>query len=645
MPKKRDPVKGGAPMARIREDSRLMRTHESMVDFIHGRPATGNILDLFTSGLLGLDFLRTLEGELEDDIVYSDDDDDGDDDHHHHHHHHLNAHDAAYKNLKPHPRIKQLTNEEADKHAKDLMEEEERRKDKTVKNKRKKLRKKEKKRLEKGNTVKDILPEEEKEKSHSDNLMENPVIESKTEAKDSPESGTQAASCDEKSSNNKEENLKEINKTEDQQQKQNFDLNNSSASTTKPVAEETRSERPAADRKKKKTKLLDVSPSEEEKPKVVKKLKEKKKKTMKMKEEEKHDPNEESSIDPAAEESAQRSRELAAFGNRLASLGQYETAVQCFTDAIKYNPQESKLFGNRSLCYERLQRYDEALRDADQALSMEPNWIKGLFRKGKALCGLKRYYEASLIYREVLKLEASSGEASQELKRAQTLHLMEMGFSWTQSSEALKRHATLEQAVEALFGEESNPGRGEVGACRAKADAAAAAEEDDSDGGEWIHLRTSRPRMQQVKVSDAQSRSNSQSPTPRSGNPVKLEIFSVWVGSLSPAITYSTLHELFSRAGTVHSIKMLLEQQCVFVNYTSVEDCDRAIQCFNGMVVEGSPLSVRYPNKFRLAMSSAATSDPFPRLNLYKKECFFWRTVGCTRLGLHLPTRPGAQAR
>lgn len=36
----------------------------------------------------------------------------------------------------------------------------------------------------------------------------------------------------------------------------------------------------------------------------------------------------------------------------------------------------------------------------------------------------QRYYEASLIYREVLKLDASSGEAEQELKRAQTLHLM-----------------------------------------------------------------------------------------------------------------------------------------------------------------------------------------------------------------------------
>lgn len=48
-----------------------------------------------------------------------------------------------------------------------------------------------------------------------------------------------------------------------------------------------------------------------------------------------------------------------------------------------------RLFGNRSLCYERLEQYDNALRDADLALSMQPKWIKGLFRKGKALCGLK----------------------------------------------------------------------------------------------------------------------------------------------------------------------------------------------------------------------------------------------------------------
>lgn len=36
-----------------------------------------------------------------------------------------------------------------------------------------------------------------------------------------------------------------------------------------------------------------------------------------------------------------------------------------------------------------MQQYAEAYRDADRALSIEPRWIKGLFRKGKALCGLK----------------------------------------------------------------------------------------------------------------------------------------------------------------------------------------------------------------------------------------------------------------
>ncbi|KAG7277109.1 hypothetical protein CRUP_031322 [Coryphaenoides rupestris] len=133
----------------------------------------------------------------------------------------------------------------------------------------------------------------------------------------------------------------------------------------------------------------------------------------------------------------------------------------------------SPLFGNRSFCYERLQQYEWALWDAEAALDLEPQWVKGLFRRGKALCGLKRYYEASLTYKDILKQESSSAEALQELKRAQTLHLMEMGFSWEQSCAALKEHASLEEAVVVVEEEE---------------------EEDDDDDeekeeeGEWIVL-------------------------------------------------------------------------------------------------------------------------------------------------------------
>lgn len=48
-----------------------------------------------------------------------------------------------------------------------------------------------------------------------------------------------------------------------------------------------------------------------------------------------------------------------------------------------------RLFGNRSFCFEKMQEYTKALVDAELSLSMCPGWVKGLFRKGRALAGLK----------------------------------------------------------------------------------------------------------------------------------------------------------------------------------------------------------------------------------------------------------------
>lgn len=51
-----------------------------------------------------------------------------------------------------------------------------------------------------------------------------------------------------------------------------------------------------------------------------------------------------------------------------------------------------RLFGNRSFCFERMRLYMKALDDAELSLSMCPGWVKGLFRKGRALVGLKVNY-------------------------------------------------------------------------------------------------------------------------------------------------------------------------------------------------------------------------------------------------------------
>uniref|UniRef100_A0A3Q2NYG3 Si:dkey-33c12.4 n=2 Tax=Fundulus heteroclitus TaxID=8078 RepID=A0A3Q2NYG3_FUNHE len=616
MPRKKQIVRGGPPVPRIREESRLMRTHESMVDYLSGRSAGGSFLDALAPAFFRLQFSMCLEDDLidsdDDDDYYYDDDDDDD--------------YPRYATNKPleveHPQIKQLTDEEA----KEFMEEEKRRKERTLRNKRKKKRKKEKKRIEKENALKEKLPEEEEEDKlgSSENQEQTCIIDENSEENTPPESAESQTAAEEAGSveladDTREKDIVKINPAEDEQHKE-LNLNNLSAASTKLGPEEKCIKKPRKEKKKEKSKAAEVQQPEEENVHVVEKPEVQRKSE--------HETNKEKMRDPVDEELAKRSIELASMGNRLAASGQYEMAVSCFTDAIKYNPKEFKLFGNRSLCYERLQHYENALRDADLALSMEPNWIKGLFRKGKALCGLKRYYEASLIYKDVLSLESTSDEAARELKRAQTLHLMEMGFSWAQSTEALKTHATLEEAVEALFASRSGRDPEGAHAIGDRADQPLAQEEDhEDDHGEWTVLQTTRPRTQQVRDLDClgQIRSQSQSPTPRSRSSGKPELFSVWVGTLGPAMTYPKLHELFSRVGRVYSIKMLLEQQCAFVNYTRKDECEQAIQCLNGMVVEGAPLTVRYPFK-----NHTGEAEPF-RASPYKKECFFWRTTGCTR--------------
>ncbi|XP_060938497.1 uncharacterized protein si:dkey-33c12.4 isoform X2 [Limanda limanda] len=511
------------------------------------------------------------------------------------------------------------TDEKDDKD--EIKAEEERSKEKKQKNKRKKTRRKEKKQSEKENTVN--LPEEEPGNSDSsENPEENPSTDNNTEANKSPEcdktqNETKAAGDEERSVvNNREENLATINKKEEvkeDEKEKEFDSNNSYA--VKSMPEETCNQKPAQEMQGI-SRLVEVLQLEEEEPKVVEEEPKVVENPEVPKEKEKrNEPNEEKTTDTAAEEYAKISRELAGTGNRFAASGMFEKAIECFTDAIKFNPREYRLFGNRSLCYERMQQFENALRDADLSLSMEPNWIKGLFRKGKALCGLKKYYEAFLVYDKVLQLDGSSAEAKQESKRAQTLYLMGLGYSWAESNEALKDHATLLAAAAALH-DAHNPIQG-TGYSVYDADVIWLQAEDGKEA-QANHSGAQRVKVPARTSSPLQNRSQSHSPTPHPRNYPKPQLYSVWVGALAPTVTYDSLHELFSRVGEIYSIKIMLEHECAFVNYTRQDDCELAIESFDGMGFEGLVIHVRYSFK---GQSSG----------MGKKECFFWRTSGCTR--------------
>ncbi|XP_023043758.2 tetratricopeptide repeat protein 31 isoform X6 [Piliocolobus tephrosceles] len=111
----------------------------------------------------------------------------------------------------------------------------------------------------------------------------------------------------------------------------------------------------------------------------------------------------------------QQSQELAKLGTSFAQNGFYHEAVILFTQALKLNPQDHRLFGNRSFCHERLGQPVWALADAQVALTLRPGWPRGLFRLGKALMGLQRFREAAAVFQETLR-GGSQPDAARELR-------------------------------------------------------------------------------------------------------------------------------------------------------------------------------------------------------------------------------------
>ena len=78
----------------------------------------------------------------------------------------------------------------------------------------------------------------------------------------------------------------------------------------------------------------------------------------------------------------------------------YEEAVRLFTQAISEDSSNAILFSNRSACYSANFQFDEACRDAEEAISLAPTWSKGYLRKGQALEGLMQLQRAYESYKE-----------------------------------------------------------------------------------------------------------------------------------------------------------------------------------------------------------------------------------------------------
>lgn len=253
------------------------------------------------------------------------------------------------------------------------------------------------------------------------------------------------------------------------------------------------------------------------------------------------------------------SLDLAGIGNNLASSGRHMEALHFYTEAIRINPDEYRFLGNRSYSYERVGRFREALQDAEKSLELEPHFIKGHFRKGKALKGLQRYLEAITAFREVLSSDVNRVEAAQEVADCQR-KLQELTMSTRGNLPSLT--PLLQLIPPSSIGRNNNN----------KVFIPRTVVYTRSD------IRQSAPRILPVV------------------KPVSSTLYPVWVGNITSRITEEVLRSQFTVFGAIHSLRILYSRTCAFINFTSKDAAESAFRALQGRNIEGTTFVLQLRN-------------------------------------------------
>ena len=105
-------------------------------------------------------------------------------------------------------------------------------------------------------------------------------------------------------------------------------------------------------------------------------------------------------------------------GNESFQKGDYPTAIKHYTEAIKRNPDDAKIYSNRAACYQKLAEFKMACDDADECIKRDPKFVKAYIRKGMALLAMKKTTEAAEAYQGALELDENNAEALDGYRKA-----------------------------------------------------------------------------------------------------------------------------------------------------------------------------------------------------------------------------------
>ncbi|AES79205.2 putative acetyltransferase A, auxiliary subunit [Medicago truncatula] len=115
-------------------------------------------------------------------------------------------------------------------------------------------------------------------------------------------------------------------------------------------------------------------------------------------------------------------------GNKLFVDGKYEEALSQYEHALQVAPDmpssveiRSICHANRAVCFMKLGKYENTIKECTKALELNPAYVKALVRRGEAHEKLEHFEEAIADMKKILEIDPSNGQAGKSIRRLEPL--------------------------------------------------------------------------------------------------------------------------------------------------------------------------------------------------------------------------------